>query len=162
MVDVDEYRRTAGLFATGVTVVTTALDGTIHGMTANAFTSVSLDPLLVLVCVDRRAGLHALLPQSGGFAVTVLTAEQEDLARHFALKREPGGAGQFDGVDWDPAPVSGAPLLKDGLAWLDCRVERILDGGDHSIFLAEVVDLGSRGGATPLLWYAGRYHRLLD
>jgi flavin reductase len=161
MVDVGEYRRTVGLFATGVTVVTTVLDGTLHGMTANAFTSVSLDPVLVLVCVDRRAGLHALLPRSGAFALTVLGDQQEDLARHFAVKRAPGGTGQFDGVPWAPAPVSGAPLLEGGLAWLDCRVTRAYEGGDHSIFLAEVADMGRHADGAPLLWFAGDYRRLL-
>lgn len=159
-VDAAEYRRIVGRFATGVTVVTTGVEGTIHGMTANAFTSVSLDPLLVLVCVDMEAGLHELLPRSRTFAVNVLSAEQEHLSRWFASKRRPEGYGQFDGIAWRPAPVTGSPLLDGGLAYLDCDVADILKGGDHSIFLGAVRDVGELGGTGPLLWYDGTYHRL--
>jgi flavin reductase (DIM6/NTAB) family NADH-FMN oxidoreductase RutF len=155
-----EFRDTLGLFATGVTVVTTTVDDVLHGMTANAFASVSLDPLLVLVCVDRAAGMHALLERSRSFAVTVLAAEQEELSVHFASPRRPRGHDQFDGVAFQPAPVSGAPVLSDGLAYVDCRVTQVHDAGDHSIFLGEVVDVGRCRGGEPLVWFRGRYHRL--
>src|SRR5687768_3706866 len=98
------------MFATGVTVVTTNVDGILHGMTANAFASVSLDPLLVLVCVDREAGMHGLLPAAQAFAVTILAAEQEELSAWFASSERPQGEGQFEGVAWDPAPASGSPI----------------------------------------------------
>lgn len=157
----DEFRRTVGLFATGVTVVTTAVDDVLHGMTANAFSSVSLDPLLVLVCVAGRARMHDLLAGAETFAVTVLSAEQEPLSRFFAASRSPG-RDQFDGVAWQPAPVTGCPVLSDGLAFVDCRLTEIHEGGDHSIFLGEVVDLGTlRPDAAPLLWFGGRYRRLV-
>lgn len=158
----DEFRRTVGMFATGVTVVTTNVDGVLHGMTANAFASVSLDPLLVLICVDRAAGMHGLLPEAQGFAVTILAAEQEELSAWFASSERPGGEGQFQDVDWDPAPVTGSPVLCNGVAYMDCRVTQRHDAGDHSIFLGEVVDLGVlRDGADPLLYYGGRYRRLV-
>ena len=157
----EEYRRTVGMFATGVTVVSTNVDGAVHGMTANAFASVSLDPLLVLICVDRTAGLHALLPEAQGFAVTILSAEQEELSAWFASGDRPAGHDQFEDVAWDPAPVTGSPVLCDGVAYVDCRVTERHEGGDHSIFLGEVVDLGVlRPGADPLLYYGGRYRRL--
>jgi flavin reductase len=159
-VDTAEYRRIAGQFATGVTVVTTGVEGTIHGMTANAFASVSLDPLLVLVCVDLQAGLHELLPQSATFAVNVLAHDQEHLSRWFASPRRPEGYGQFDGIAWRPAPVTGCPLLEGALVYVDCEVSDILPGGDHSIFLGSVRDVGALGGGAPLVWYAGSYHRL--
>jgi flavin reductase (DIM6/NTAB) family NADH-FMN oxidoreductase RutF len=157
-VDADAFRRTLGLFATGVTVVTTVVEGVPHGMTVNAFASVSLDPLLVLVSIEARAGLHGLLPRSGGYAVTILSAEQEAEARWFATRERPGGVDQFEGIPWRPAPVSGAPILARGLAYLDCRITEILPGGDHSIFLGEVLDLGKLEGEMPLLWYRGTYH----
>jgi flavin reductase len=156
----EEFRETLGLFATGVTVVTSTYQGILHGMTANAFASVSLEPLLVLVCVDREAGMHELLPLSKTFAVTVLGADQEELSAWFASPRRPAGQDQFDDVDWEPAPVTGSPVLREGLGWADCRVTEIHEGGDHSIFLGEVVDLGLLRHGDPLVFYAGEYHRL--
>ena len=150
------------MFATGVTVVSTNVDGVLHGMTANAFASVSLDPLLVLVCVDKEAGMHGLLPQAQGFAVTVLAAEQEELSSWFASAERPGGEDQFADIAWDPAPATGSPVLCDGVAFVDCRVTERHEGGDHSIFLGEVIDLGVlREDADPLLYYGGRYRRLV-
>lgn len=157
-----DFRTTVGMFATGVTVVTTNVDGVLHGMTANAFASVSLEPLLVLICVDRTAGMHALLPEATGFAVTVLSAEQEDLSAWFASADRPGGEDQFSDIRWEPAPATAAPVLCDGVAFLDCRVTERHDAGDHSIFLGEVVGLGIlRPDADPLLYYGGRYRRLI-
>jgi flavin reductase len=156
----DEFRQTLGLFATGVTVVATRYEDILHGMTANAFASVSLDPFLVLVCVDKEAGMHELLPRSESFAVTVLGAGQEELSDWFASPRRPTGQDQFDDVAWDPAPVTGCPIICDGLAWADCRVTEVHEGGDHSIFLGEVLDLGMLRAGDPLLFFAGEYHRL--
>ncbi len=159
--DPEAFRRTVGLFATGVTVVTTAVDDVLHGMTANAFSSVSLDPLLVLVCVSGRARMHDLLAGAQTFAVTVLSADQEPLSRFFAGDR-PAGRDQFEGVGWHPAPTTGCPVLSEGLAFVDCRLTEMHEGGDHSIFLGEVVDLGTlRPDAAPLLWFGGRYRRLV-
>ncbi len=160
--DPTEFRRTVGMFATGVTVVTTAVDGLLHGMTANAFTSVSLDPLLVLVCVHAEAGMHELLPRAKTFAVTILSAEQETASVYFATARRPGGPEQFADFGWRPSAVTGSPILTDGVAFVDCTVVEVHEAGDHSIFLGEVVDLGLlRPDAHPLLFFAGRYRRLV-
>lgn len=159
-VDAVAFRRTAGLFTTGVTVIAVRTEGTAHAMTANAFCSVSLDPLLVLVCIDRGTRMSALLRQAGGFAVTVLAEQQERLARWFATASRPPGDAQFDGVAWRPAPWSGAPILTGALAFLDCRVTDVHPGGDHDIVVGAVVDMGELEGTTPLLWYRGGYHRL--
>lgn len=159
-VTAQEFRATLGLFATGVTVVTTAYEDILHGMTANAVASVSLDPLLVLVCVDRRAGMHDLMARSGVFAVTVLAHDQEELSRYFASPRRPAGTDQFSGVPWAPGPATTSPVLTDGLGYVDCRVTQVHDGGDHSIFLGEVLELGRLDGSEPLVWFAGSYHRL--
>jgi flavin reductase len=156
----EEFRYAAGLFATGVTVVTATHEGVLHGMTANAFASVSLDPLLVLVCVDRDAGLHELLPLAKTFAVTVLAEDQLEDAVWFASPRRPAGCDQFDEVAWCPAPVSGAPVLERGLAFFDCRLAETHEGGDHSVFLGDVVDVGLLRNAAPLLFYGGGYRRL--
>jgi flavin reductase len=160
-IDLEEFRRTLGLFATGVTVITTRHDDILHGMTANAFASLSLDPALVLVCVDQEARMHELLPRAKTFAVTVLAAEQEHLSEWFAYSRRPTGQDQFHEVDWRAAPATGNPILTGGLAWADCRVTETHAGGDHSIFLGEVLDLGVLRDGDPLLFFAGRYHRLV-
>jgi flavin reductase (DIM6/NTAB) family NADH-FMN oxidoreductase RutF len=158
----ERFRALAGRFATGVAVVTTAVDGTVHGITVNAFASLSLDPLLILVCIDREATTHALLPRAGAFAVTVLAAQQEELSVHFASSDRAEGHAQFEGISWRPAAVSGAPVLEGGMAWMDCRLSGVHDGGDHSIFVGEVVALGELQGTEPLVFYEGGYRRLAE
>jgi flavin reductase (DIM6/NTAB) family NADH-FMN oxidoreductase RutF len=157
-----EYRATVGLFATGVTVITAEAPGLTHGMTLNSLTSVSLDPLLVLICVERDAVMHKALEDSGGFAVSVLGGDQERLARYFADSSRPMGIEQFAEVPHRLGRVTGAPLLDDALAWLECTVERIYDGGDHSIFLARVASLERGRVREPLLYFGGAYRRLND
>ena len=154
-------REVLGRFATGITVVTSAGEEP-HGMTANSFSSVSLDPPLVLVCVDRGAVMHDTIVANQGFAVSMLGADQEHVARHFASKgREPGPA-QFDAVDWAPGPRTGAPLMVGALAWLECRLSQMYEGGDHSIFLGEVLGLGRGTGREALLFFGGAYHQVLS
>jgi flavin reductase (DIM6/NTAB) family NADH-FMN oxidoreductase RutF len=164
--DKGRLRKVLGRFSTGVTVVT-ADAGTPCGMTANAFTSVSLDPPSVLVCISRGA-LYRAARASGRFAVSVLAADQEDVARYFADHSRPRGAAEFDAVGWLPAPLSGTPVLKGALAWLDCAVTDSFDGGDHEILLGEVLSSGladglSAGDGTArdaLVFFCGGFHRL--
>lgn len=156
----ERFRNVVGRFATGVTVVTTAVDGALHGMTVNSFTSVSLDPLMVLVCIDRGAGMHELLRRSGRFAVTILDSSQEGDSVWFSFPRRPTGGEQFEGLAWRPATVSGCPVLEDGLAFLDCIVSDVHAAGDHSLFLAHVVDMGELGEGEPLVYYHSDYRRL--
>jgi flavin reductase len=113
-----QFRDSVGMFATGITVLTARADGSGHGMTANAFASVSLDPLLVLVCVEQDAVMHKVLQEVGRFAVSVLAGDQEDLARYFSDPGRPKSMAQFLPVPWRPGPVTGAPLLDGALAWL--------------------------------------------
>jgi flavin reductase (DIM6/NTAB) family NADH-FMN oxidoreductase RutF len=156
-----EYRDSVGMFTTGITVLTAASDRFGHGMTANAFASVSLDPLLVLVCVVKDAMMHKVLDDVGRFAVSVLSGGQEDLARYFSDPGRPAGMAQFLPVAWHPGPVTGAPLLDGALSWLECDVEAAHDGGDHTVYLGRVrsVDTAPDGG-DPLLYFGGRYRRL--
>jgi flavin reductase len=155
--DSRQYRDAVGMFATGITVLTARAGGFGHGMTASSFTSVSLDPLLVLVCVVRDAVMHKVLDDVGRFGVSVLGAGQEDLARYFSDPSRPMGMAQFGPIDWRPGPVTGAPLLDGALAWLECDIEAAYGGGDHTVFLGRVrgVELGEAGG--PLLYFAGEY-----
>jgi flavin reductase (DIM6/NTAB) family NADH-FMN oxidoreductase RutF len=158
VVDTKLLRRAFGNFATGVTVVTTGGDNP-HGMTANAFASVSLDPPLVLICVDRDALMHSSLVAAGAFGVSVLAAHQEGVARHFADRRRPLGLAQFDAVDWMPGPSTGAPMIDGAIAHLECELWRTYDGGDHSIFIGRLVSLG-RQADDALLFFHGRFRHL--
>lgn len=152
-VDAQLFRRAMGQFATGVTLVTVAHDGRVHGMTANAITSVSLEPPLVLVCVGRQRTLHGLLEQAGRFGINVLTAEQEPVARYFARQTDREPSYRF--ITSPPH----APRLEGALAYLDCRVVERLPGGDHTIFLGHVETAETADG-DPLLFFGGRYTRL--
>jgi len=156
----EEFRRIMGRFASGVAVVTTAGGGRSHGMTATSFTSLSLDPLLVLVCVQRSARFHDLVMETKVFAVTVLAENQAHLSAAFA-SREATGWAKFDQCSWYPGPVSKAPVLNGGLAFLDCVVTDCHVGGDHSIIVGRVDELGVLNEAgTPLLWFEGTYRGL--
>lgn len=144
-----------GHFATGVTIVT-ARDGggAPCGLTANAFTSVSLDPPLVLVCIDRRSRTRACVLAAQAFAVNVLAAEQEAWARRFAART----GDRFAGLRLTAART-GAPILDGVLAWLDCVVERTVEIGDHTVVVGHVLAGHAREGA-PLVFFRGRYGTL--
>lgn len=144
-------------FATGITVLT-ARGKLAHAMTANAFTSVSLDPPMVLCCVARTARMHEAILDAKGFGVSVLSSEQEGVARYFASKGRPAGMSQFDRVDWFPGRHTGVPLLTGSLAWLECDLAEVYEGGDHSIFLG-LVRHASRGGGQALLFLDGGFHQ---
>jgi flavin reductase (DIM6/NTAB) family NADH-FMN oxidoreductase RutF len=158
----EEYRAAVGRFATGVTVVTARIGRAFHGMTASSFTSVSLDPLLVLVCVQKEAVMHTMLEKAAPFAVSVLAADQEHLARYFSDSGRPQGIAQFRLVAFREGPVTGAPLLEGALAHLECRLECGYDGGDHSVFLGRVLSVEVGRDVDPLLYYAGEYRRFSD
>lgn len=149
-------------FATGITVLTVA--GPVpRGMTANSFTSVSLDPPLALACVGRDANMHASLLVAGCFGVSVLAAHQEPVARHFADRRRSFGAAQFDAVPWRPGEHTGAPLILGALAWFECRLWRTYDGGDHTIFvgwLQSAVRPEQAPDRGALVFHSGRFRHL--
>ncbi|ALE86599.1 MULTISPECIES: flavin reductase family protein [unclassified Pseudonocardia] len=155
-IDPRELRRCLGHFATGVTVITCqGTDGAPHGATVNAFTAVSLDPPLVLVSLDRRSRLCALVEQERRpFAVNVLASGQKDLALHFA------GRPNQD-VDWLDDSTCGAPQLAGALAHISCTPWQAYDGGDHVLYLGEVQEFLIHDGA-PLLFHTGRFHHLGD
>lgn len=154
-----EMRRVLGRFATGVTVVTTGREAP-RGMTANSFTSVSLDPPLVLVCVSRDTATHEAIQADGCFAISVLGAGQERHARWFADRDRPRGTAEFDPFQWRPGPKTGVPVLTDVLAWLECRLDGVYEAGDHSIFLGEVLTIARGDADSALLFFGGGFHRL--
>lgn len=154
------HRRVVGRFATGVTVVSTRTDGVDHAMTVNSFTSVSLDPVLVLVCIDRSARFHGAVLTSGVWGVSVLASHQEDVSRSFATRGRDRGE-QFAAVPVHPGPVTGVALVDGALGTLECRTVSTLEAGDHTVLVAEVLALDVPDEhAEPLLFLEGRYRVL--
>jgi flavin reductase (DIM6/NTAB) family NADH-FMN oxidoreductase RutF len=157
--DAKLLRGAFGTFATGVTVVTVGGD-TPHGMTANSFTSVSLDPPLLLVSVGRNAVMHDILTASGCFGVSVLAADQEAVARHFADRLRPLGQAQFDAVDWVPGRRTGTPLIAGALASFECQLWRAYEGGDHTIFVGSMLSMERSDDQEALLFLHGRFRQV--
>ncbi|REE96016.1 flavin reductase (DIM6/NTAB) family NADH-FMN oxidoreductase RutF [Thermomonospora umbrina] len=158
--DPRDFRRVAGRFATGVAVVSTVADGVDHAMTVNAFSSVSLEPLLVLFCAEKIARFHAAVLTAGRWAVSVLPESAQDVSQWFATRGRPLGAHLGD-WRFERGPMTGAAIFSGALASLECRTHAVHDGGDHSIVVGEV--LGAHAPETedrPLLYYGGRYQRL--
>ena len=157
-VDKRLYRDVCGSFATGVAVVTTSDANGPRGLTANAISSLSLDPTLFLVCVDVNAGSYEVLRESGHFAINILAADQEDVSSFFAV---PTAEGDPMGEHGYRLSSEGSPLLDNALAWIDCRTYSILDGGDHKIFVGEVTSCEVvRPDAEPLLFFRGKYREI--
>lgn len=154
-----EFRDTLGCFATGVTVITTRGSEHPYGMTANAFSSVSLDPPLVLVCVMDGTEGSASIERNGVFAVNVLGTEQEDLSRYFASRDRPRGWETFEGVSHRRVET-GSPVIDGAAAFFDCRLKASHSAGDHIIFIGEVLALGAYPAVRPLLFHHGRYRRV--
>lgn len=151
-------RSVFGRFATGVTVVAAGRE-TPRGMTANSFTSVSIKPPLVLVCVNRHAAIHQAVLESGSFAVSMLSAHQEHIARYFADHSRPRGTAEFGPVNWSRGPGTGSPILDGALGWLDCGLAAAYDGGDHAIFLGSVLASGCGPTQDALVFFGGDFHR---
>jgi flavin reductase (DIM6/NTAB) family NADH-FMN oxidoreductase RutF len=149
-------RKVMGKFATGVTVVTTGGAAGLHGLTANAVASLSLDPPLLLVAVDKRAHSLDVLKANRCFAVNILRLDQQEISQRFARP----GPKDFDGLDYT-TDATDSPVLAGCLAYADCKVADILPGGDHEIFLGEVVS-GAVFDGDPLLYFSGGYRRLAD
>jgi flavin reductase len=154
--DSKKQRKIMGHFATGVTVVTTGGEAGEHGLTANAIASLSLDPPLVLVAVDKRAATLEYLTRNRCFAINILRLDQEEISRQFATP----GPKDFSHLRITRAATA-APILADCLAFVDCRVVDVLPGGDHEVFIGEIM-AGEYQGGEPLLYFSGSYRRLAD
>lgn len=151
----EEFRRALGHFASGVTVVTTCDEQQRpRGITVSAFSSLSLDPPLVLVCIDNRAPIHDLLTAGRHYAVNILAEDQESVSRRFASKESE----RFEGLGYD-AGTTGAPLLNGAMCTIECSIREVLPGGDHSIVVGQVqaTHVTER---KPLLYYRGGYNQL--
>ncbi len=152
--DAHAFRQVMGCFATGITVVSAqGADGEAAGITINSFTSVSLKPPLILFCLDKKAGIYPLLRKAKHFAVNILAEGQEDVSRHFADPHHHARPKDL----WD-TPQMDCPLLRRTLGWLICKPVKYVPGGDHTIFVAQVMALHKRSAARqPLLYVHGRY-----
>jgi flavin reductase (DIM6/NTAB) family NADH-FMN oxidoreductase RutF len=160
--DTAAFRRAAGQFATGILVVSTSLDGVPHSMTVSAFTSVSLDPILVLFCAEKIARFHEAVLAAGQWAVSVLDEDSEKVSRWLATRGRPL-EDQLAQIPWHPGPMTGAPILDHALSALECRTTAVHDGGDHSIVVGEVIGVTPpRPDGKPLVFYASQYRRLTD
>jgi flavin reductase (DIM6/NTAB) family NADH-FMN oxidoreductase RutF len=156
-IDKNELRRLMGHFATGVTVITTLTkEGKMHGLTANAVSSLSLVPPLLIICVDKKAESYPCFEESGVFTVNILAEDQEDLSRRFAVS----GGEKFEGVAYRRG-ANGAPVLLGAVAHLECKVYASFDGGDHTIYLGQVEE-GETRELKPLLFFRGGYRTLGD
>jgi flavin reductase (DIM6/NTAB) family NADH-FMN oxidoreductase RutF len=159
--DPADYRHVMSRLASGVTVVSADDGGRRHGMTVNAIVSVSLDPLLMLFCCERRAALHDPLLRAGVWAVSVLTASQADVSRCFATREQPG-EDQFTQWQTRQGDATGAPILSDALAWFECRTWATYAGGDHTIVVGEVVAAGVQHDVEPLVYFRSDYTTAAD
>jgi len=144
-----------GRFTTGVTIVAGIDDGRPVGFTCQSFVSLSIDPPYVAVAPARTSTSWPRIARSGSFCVNVLTDAQEHLCTGFAVS----GGSKFDGVDWQPAPGTGSPVIGGSLAWVDCRVELVHDAGDHELIVGRVLDLGV-GEGSPLLRFRSHFAKV--
>lgn len=153
----DEFRAALGRFSSGVTVVTTKdKSGHLHGITVSAFSSVSLEPPLILVCIDKRASSHRAFEESEFFNVNILDDAQQHFSDHFASHL----SNKFKNIEYFE-DKNGLPFLKGALAHLECRLVSSCEGGDHTIFVGEIQAAAVRDG-KPLIYFQGNYHKLKD
>ena len=153
-IDEFRFRQALGHFASGVTVVTTEHDGVLYGMTVSSFASLSLKPPLILICIDKTLNTHVAIAASGRFAVNILEQKQEHLSRRFATHE----TDKFTGIAWRFGQF-GLPVLEGVLTVIECRLFETVSGGDHTIFVGEVMYAEINQG-SPLLYYRRGYHEL--
>lgn len=146
------FRNIVGNFTTGVTVITTKDGNKPVGFTANSFTSLSLNPKLVLFCLDKKASSYQTFMEAEHFAINILASDQIDISKQFATS----GIDRFQGIVYKEA-VTGSPILKGVLAYIDCKLDKRVDGGDHTIFIGEVLAGDEDLSKQPLIFYQGKY-----
>jgi flavin reductase (DIM6/NTAB) family NADH-FMN oxidoreductase RutF len=154
-----DLRRLYGYFPTGVTIVTCRVGPRTHGITVNSFTSLSLDPPLVLVCIDRTTIAYQMIPEAGTFAINFLGETQRRICDYFAKRLAPDPNDEFAEIP-HRLGASGAPLVDGAVATIECRLIERYPGGDHDIFVGEVIDAAIRADDLPLVFYRGRFPRL--
>ena len=155
------FRTVCGEFATGVTVVTSGKAPAFHGMTANAFTSLSLDPPLILICVDKNTHMLKTLRETPAFTVNILATDQQNLSNYFAKSDRNYGPAEFTDINLEyELGETGAPRIAGAIGYMDCTVHDIAPGGDHEIYIGEVKACWYRSGAAPLIFFEGSYREI--
>lgn len=157
----DDFKGALGSWAAGVTVVSTKLDGQVYGITVSSFSSLSIDPLLVLVSIQNSNALAAMIPKSRVFAVSILADDQEAISNAFAKSgREPGASlgADLPTLDWH----TGSPIVAGAIAHLDCQLETAVPGGDHTIIIGRVIGASFDANKEPLIYFRRRYRALAD
>ncbi len=155
-----DFRAAMRFWATGVTLVTCRAPAGLHGITVNSFTSLSLDPALALVCIDRKAKAYLEIPAAGHFVVNLLGADQKEVSDRFAGRR-PDLTDLFEGIEVRDT-ATGHPALPNALAYLDCELRERIEGGDHIILVGEVKDAAVLRQGPPLLFFGGSYRALQE
>ena len=156
----EELRTAMRAWTSGVAIVTATSDGEVHGMTVSSFTSISLDPPLIMISLQASSRTHAMVSKAGAFGVTILAADQQDLSERFA-DRPPGTDHRLDGLATETL-LTGAPFIQGGLAWLDCRVFKTIPVGMNTLFVGEVVAVGGKDDSAPLVYHDRGYRRLRE
>ena len=155
----EQLRTAMRRWATGVTIVTSAVDGKAHGMTVSSFTSLSLEPPYVLISLERTTRTHDLVLQSGVFGITVLAEDQQAVSNQFANSQTELG-GRFDGIETFRLE-SAAPFIRGGLAFFDCVVTNTLDAGTHTVIVGEVLAVKEGDDRLPLMYFCQGYRKLI-
>jgi flavin reductase (DIM6/NTAB) family NADH-FMN oxidoreductase RutF len=156
--DSEQLRAAMRAWTTGVTIVTAEFNGVKHGMTVNSFTSISLDPALITISLQRTSRSREFIARTGSFGLTILSSEQQAISEIFAGRLDES-TDRFENVETETL-VTGAPLIKGGLAWMDCRVVQTLDSGMNTLFIAEVLAARGDGQGSPLIYHNRDYWRL--
>jgi len=159
ILDPEQLRQSMRAWTSGVTVVTASHAGEQHGMTVSSFTSIALEPPLIIISLQTDSRTHELVSQAKAFAVTILAEDQQELSERFA-GRAPDVEDRLAGIGTE-ALVTGAPFIKGGLAYLDCRVMQSISMGTNTLFLAEVVAARGNGAGQPLVYHDRKYHKLV-
>ena len=154
----DLFKEAASLFASGVTILTSRIDETVHGITLSAFVSLSLDPCMVLACVNHNSRVLPLVRESGAFGISILAEDQEPIARMLSRSSRSVGEG-MEGLT-TPGRQTGAPILNGCLAYFECTLREEVVGGDHAILLGHVEEAGRGGGTAPLLFFDRQFRQL--
>ena len=160
ILDPEQLRQSMRAWTSGVTIVTASHAGEQHGMTVSSFTSIALEPPIVIISLQTDSRTHGLVTQANAFAVTILADGQQDVSDRFA-GRVPDEEDRLGGIETETL-VTGAPFIKGGLAYLDCRVTQAIEIGTNTLFLAEVVAARGNGEGKPLVYHDRAYHKLDD
>ena len=159
--DAEQLRAAMRAWTSGVTVVTAAYDGERHGMTVNSFTSISLDPPLIIISRQKASHTHKLVSKAGAFAVTILSAQQQDISERVAGRSSAETGDRLENLETETLDT-GAPLIKGGLAYLDCRVSQKIDAGMNTLYVAEVVAARGYDHDRVLVYHDRQYRKLQD